>query len=932
MSKADIIKKVLKGGGDDVPMERVEINPDFKKAAPREKPADNVETTPQIEKPVEQPKLDEKKVEDDAIPKAEPKQEEKKPELASSPIDEIPEMPTRGRIDELIKGSHDATIGRAKVYQDVMKIDKDYMIKNPIHVNPDTFAGKEIVNVLAKTAEMNKDKILGSRRGNSDGVLTDDMLESLAKDLGQHGNEQIQAWKNRLPASAINAETVLLMKNYLTKSALKLKELSGKVIDKDNVSDKDKVEFSQAYAEHLEVYDSFMGYRAEAGRSMRAFGLKTEVDMDFQDVLAHIETGMDINAIARTINATDTVEGLNKAAKSLEPGALKRVGNAVYEMWINSILSGVKTMIVNTMGGALQLGAHKVDTFVASFMGKDPFKNGIPTEHDFIEIDEVMSKGFASLTTLREAHWAAWKVTKTGEQYAGIRGKDKSSKVEVHTEAISAKALGFDENSLMGRIADMAGGFIRLPTERLMGGQDAFFRVLAEHQSISEQAFRMARQKERNGEIEGDEVNKYLNNLIENPTEQMKDVATDFSKRVVFQQDTKTTDWIKNLRNQDPFGVTKWIIPFVRTPLNLASQAFLERSPLGVLSASIRADLVAGGARGQMARARLTTGTAITLSFYSMAYNGEITGSEPQDKARRDAWRQAGIKPRSFRFKNDDGTVSYISYDRLEPFSFIFGASADIAMLQKDILERAEYDDEAVEADKLVSALVLGVTNNILDKTFMSGVHDAITAISRGGDSFYRWARNYGASAVPYLGFRRDITKLDNETMRMSESLFEDIKKNMLSLSEELPARLDIYGKEVKYDHVWGMWNEHVQTKDKVRLEIARLASEIRTAPVSQIGRIIGGVKLNSTKYNELIKLSREDTRLRGLTFKETLDKALKSYIYQGLNDNQRVDYLKSIQRKFDNIGRNEFMKLNQDIAEEVEKRKLIREGKYNGI
>lgn len=886
----------------------------------------------EIEPPVQPEPIETPKAEDFEQPeiKTAP-QGTAEPKLQTVNIDDYaPDItPKSGRIDEIINNGPSLAT-KAEAIQSDLIIDPDYMMDDPIHINPNTFEGQDIVQTLAKVAQQNRPSIMAQRRGDESGVLSDKELNSLASDLGLRGNEQIDMWKKRLPGEAANAETVMLMKSYLTQSALKLKKLAKNVAGNEDASPSEKIEFSKAYAEHIEVYDSFMGVRAEAGRAMRAFGLKTEVDMSFTDTLAHIEAGMDINRIAETINNTSTVGGVSQAIEATRPGAIQRIGNALHEVWINSILSGIKTQIVNTTGGALQIGMHRVDLAVGALMGRNPFNKEMPNEADYIAVDEVLGAGFAQISVLQEAMHAAMKVAKTGEQYSGMTGTAGGSKLEVQTEAISSKAFGFDEASPLGRAADMMGTVIRVPTERVMGGVDGFMRVLGEHQSIYEQAFRMARQAERSGDKTADEAKAYLQDLIENPTPQMMDVAVEFSKRAVFQTDTSFTRKASAFFQELPAG--RWIVPFIRTPMNLVTQAFLERSPLGLINANIRADLIAGGARGQLARSRLATGTALAVSFYSMAYNGQITGSEPQDKATRDAWRLAGVKARSFKFDNSDGTVSYVSYDRLEPFSFIFGAAADIAAMQKDVIQRADYREEALETDKMITSIILGLTNNVLDKTFMVGLQDAMTALTRGGESFERWARNYVASTVPFSGLRRDLTKFNDDTIRISETVSEDIAKNMLAMSENLPERLDIFGNGVRYDHILGIWKEQYKTTNKVKLEVLRITESIGQIPITQIGRTVGGVRLKASKHNELIQESRTRVTIAGRTFYEAIEYTINSYTYSKMTDEARRNYIKSIQRKYDDIARRNFLEDNIEIAEQVEKLKMIKRGERNGI
>ena len=67
-----------------------------------------------------------------------------------------------------------------------------------------------------------------------------------------------------------------------------------------------------------------------------------------------------------------------------------------------------------------------------------------------------------------------------------------------------------------------------------------------------------------------------------------------------------------NMRNAGgPWNPLTFVLPFVRTPVNIARYAF-ERTPFAPLVGQWRADIAAGGARADLALARMSTGTAIT--------------------------------------------------------------------------------------------------------------------------------------------------------------------------------------------------------------------------------------------------------------------------------------------------------------------------------
>lgn len=78
----------------------------------------------------------------------------------------------------------------------------------------------------------------------------------------------------------------------------------------------------------------------------------------------------------------------------------------------------------------------------------------------------------------------------------------------------------------------------------------------------------------------------------------------------------------------------KIVVPFVRTPTNIIKFA-AERSPLAPILKEWRADILAGGARRDLAIARSTLGTGLGLTIAQMAQDGLIYATE----AEPDEWR-----------------------------------------------------------------------------------------------------------------------------------------------------------------------------------------------------------------------------------------------------------------------------------------------------
>ena len=115
----------------------------------------------------------------------------------------------------------------------------------------------------------------------------------------------------------------------------------------------------------------------------------------------------------------------------------------------------------------------------------------------------------------------------------------------------------------------------------------------------------------------------------------------------------------------------KLIVPFIRTPTNILKFA-MERTPLAPIMKSVRADILAGGARRDTALARISMGSMAMAVTASYAAQGVITGGGPSDPALKSHLYNQGWQPYSVKIGD-----KYYAYGRLEPLGMMMGLAAD---------------------------------------------------------------------------------------------------------------------------------------------------------------------------------------------------------------------------------------------------------------
>jgi len=309
-----------------------------------------------------------------------------------------------------------------------------------------------------------------------------------------------------------------------------------------------------------------------------------------------------------------------------------------------------------------------------------------------------------------------WKGLKTREQHRGVRKLETD-----YTQAISANTLGIKEGTTAAWFTDKTGQINRVPTANLMGAEDAFFKVLSERGKIRHIAHREAVLQK----LTGDEYDNFISMRMENPTPDMKKQASKSGLEATFQTEVGKIGGIaRTIRETIPGG--RYIIPFVKTPINLVYEGFVERTPIALISGKYKAALQKGGVEAQMAKGKMAVGTSVNAILLGYAMNSEVIGSFPRDRKMREAMQDAGIKEDSFVFTDEDGNKEYHSYDRLEPYNSILKLCGNISQTIKFANLDGENPEAEEEFKKLAAGLTVGSAEATVNQTFMRGLHELI--------------------------------------------------------------------------------------------------------------------------------------------------------------------------------------------------------------
>jgi len=585
------------------------------------------------------------------------------------------------------------------------------------------------------------------------GRISQAETQILANDLGMTPDDLLKRRKGQ----AFNAEEALAARQILAKSGNELVNMARRVQRMDDPGEEALSAFRQAMVRHVAIQEQIAGATAEAGRALSQFRMMADsrnVRGNVLDALSQSGGGRD-----RLKEAADMIiEGagdpgtLNRAARlAMKPGW----GDKFSEFWVNSLLSGPQTHVVNAVSNTMTALAQIPEHAIAAGIGGARNLAARGKVADRVLFSELGARSVGLIQGIKEGLRQAARTLRTGE------GSDFANKVEAQTQ---------------DAIPGIAGKIIRTPT-RLLSSADELYKAMARRMELNGLAVRQAASEGLRGEA----GKKRAAELVANPTDEMLEQAFDYGRYLTFQRPLgKVGRAASMLSNSSP--VMKMVVPFVRTPTNLLKFS-LERSPAAPLLSEWRHDFRAGGAKRDLAMARALVGSGVGALVAEMAAQGLITGNGPADEKAKALLRADGWQPYSIKVGN-----RYISYQRLDPFASTLGVAAGMVELQDHMTEK--------QRESVALLVTASVMQNLSSKTWLSGLGDLVDAVNDPGRYADSWLKRTAASLAVPAGVAQVARTMD-PTLREADSVLDAVRRRVPGVSKSLPEQRDVWGKEV---------------------------------------------------------------------------------------------------------------------------------------
>lgn len=554
-------------------------------------------------------------------------------------------------------------------------------------------------------------------------------------------------------------------------------------------------------------------------------------------------------------------DGIEKAMrfKKLNDYIANLVPSPLYQklitLWKAGLLTGVKTSGLNTFSnlfhGASEIlkdiPAVAVDKVSSLFTGKKTI--GFTTRGTAGGVGEGFQKGL--------------RYFKTGFDERNIAQKLDWKQVNFGDSKFAKGIQTYEETVF-----------------RILGAEDQPFYYGAKARSLFSQALADAKNKR----LKGTGLEKFVQEAVKNPTDEMLRYATIDAETAVFQNKTKLGDIAKKIQ-QTPGG--EIIVPFGRTPSAVATQ-IINYSPVGIVKSIV--ENIGKGRFDQrlfsQGVGRGLVGTAGLYVGYKLFENGLLTLGRPTGEKEQKLWEIEGRSANSIKVGGKWRTVQTLG--PIGPVLLIGGYF------------KQAFDETGSPTEAFVNALA-GGAKSFTEQTFLRGINQAVTSLTDPERSFQTFATSMAGSTVPTLV--ADLARATDYVERRNRGPLERIKSRIPFLRQTLEPQITVLGSEVpRYggnplESMVDPTRPSVIQNSPVVVELRRLWDAGLKVSPTLLGDKSGYDALTPEQNTELWKKS-------GTILDEKLGKLFQTKQYQSLADEEKAKLIEDFVDKSKSIAR----------------------------
>jgi len=234
----------------------------------------------------------------------------------------------------------------------------------------------------------------------------------------------------------------------------------------------------------------------------------------------------------------------------------------------------------------------------------------------------------------------------------------------------------------------------------------------------------------------------------------------------------------------------------------------------------------------------------------------------------------------------------------------LFGLSSDATEIAKKVRSDDEKDFEQVPV-----MVMAAISQNLTNKTFMRGITEAVQAIAEPERYGKKWWLSMSGTVVP-TGVSQ-LARTQDPILRDAQTALDRIKSRIPGMSQDLPARRDIFGKEIRLEGGVGPdllspIYSSTEKNDPVANEIVRL--KVRVSPPQ---RSIAGKKMPGDLYSEY-------SRISGQIAHQQLSKVISSEMWKNIPAGEKERFIKDTFSQARQIARDQLSITQQGEQERM--------------
>ena len=662
-----------------------------------------------------------------------------------------------------------------------------------------------------------------------------------------------------------------------------------------------ELEAMQTISLHSLIQRSVKNYQTNVAQSLAVMRIPRSGVLSLDDATNGLMSSNDLRKFADVfLKETDAA----KRAKLIDSTASTGWRDKTFSVFVNNILSRPSTHVKNALSNSIMIPIRGTEKTIAAVIGNARRAAGVGTDEQY-----YVSETYSSLS-------ATWQAMKDGLEMAKFAAKEGySSTLDDASKIDLAKArtdiFDYPADSPLAGFWKTANFVSTLPGRSLLTS-DEFFKGVAYRYELERTATREGIKAYEDAVKTGVKTDadgafdKAVQSIYDNPPDELVKLSQEATSTLPLDGFAKQ---LQNVINDDSYMgfLARTQIPFVTTPVNLMLQT-LERTPLAPLTKKVRADLAKGGKDADLAMAKIGMGTGAGMLFTSYASDGKLTGAGPADKGQREALLRQGWQPYSLVYDMSDvseesraafaklpvdvrygsgdyaGKV-YISYQGMEPI----GAFLAMASNYNDY---GKYENDNSKVNATAAGVAYGFYDYMMNSPFLQGLSNISSSLGIGPrsnqDQVLKLFDELGKSLVTFSGktvvplsglvssvrekvdpYQREYRIDPNAESLLPSGIREGINSTMNSvpgLSDNLPAKLNIWGEPVEYQYSWspirmsaGKQTEAdqiiIQSGVKVQMPKRKISQQVEQGMSPE-------VDLSPNEYNELLQIANDPAGL----------------------------------------------------------------------